>query len=182
MYLWVRRGCAIAAVVGGAVYFTALWVASADGPGGVVVPGEMSRTIVGAISALLVISLGGWIIDHTHRANIERDTRRVVAEEVNRVRDELAADTRRVVAEEVDRAHGMTTADLQRAIIRAASAARAAAVAEVRETLDEGIREIVESGLKRAEAYGMVREATSRASYVNGTGATVHALRPGEEG
>ncbi len=156
MYQHVRASCAVAAVVGGAVYFTALWVAAADGPGGVTLPSEASRSIVGAISALTVIALGGWIIEQTIKANIESETRRVVAEEL-----------------------GRHTGELHRATNLIAASTRAATITEVRQLLADDVTEIIESGLKRAERRGMVREATSRAGHING--ATVHALRPGEE-
>lgn len=155
MYLKVRRACAVAALIGGAIYLTVLWVASVDNSDSITLPTEFGRAIVGAISTLIVVSLGGWLIEQSMRAAIERDTRRVVREVVAKA---LAGHSAEVAA---------TT--------------RAVTIAECRLLLQQDVAEVIEAGLKRAERRGMVREAVSRAGVLTGpNGATVHSLYPGE--
>lgn len=167
-YKIVKRVTATLALVNVALHLFALWLAMADGnQSGFEIPGEIATAWSMFGGVLVLLAVGAWIVEHA----TEDTARRIIVPAVEAaVREALEAQTpaiARGVAEVV-------TGGLDMKLQHVANKASDRTVASMRAAITADITEIVEAGLKRAQRYGMTRQATAQAN----NGKVVHLRDP----
>lgn len=161
MYMIVKWCCGLVAALTTVAYLTANIVAASDGPRGIEMSPSATVIAVVAIAAAVVLAAMAWMVEEANHRSAHADIDPVVAAAVERGCKQLSAHIDEVLAE-------------------AAQSYHSTSIAGIRTVLEDGVYDQIESGLSRAQRYGMVREATSRVNAAASGTVTSIRQREGE--
>lgn len=148
----------LSAAIVAIAYLVANQMAPAIGPAGIQIPAEVSRLCIAWVATGAIVSAVAWVVDRAHRESAERDIRPLIRAEVERA----VAATSAALAEQVGQ---QIAAGLEPKIRRVADVVASRAVAGLREIATGEIwHQQIDAALKRAQAYGMVRQAQAGAN------------------